>query len=269
MPTKSIIEIFQTQPKAVLDLVAALQIPGPHQTDPHAIRRFLYPGDNDADRRWNDYLDTAESLGLVTREPLVGVALGNLDEKSFGRLLRHRFRDEERAKGTNALIYVAYRAALEIEPELTGGTPTRSIIDGAEAYATQVLGSSQQRRFGEDNLRIWRRWISAAGLGFMARGRSQDVFVICPVIAIKDELETWSEGIGEPMPMADFIDTLDSVPLIPENFARDARLPTGTASALKILDDEGLLRLHNFPDSRRRWAVPGRPVPVSHIEVTP
>jgi hypothetical protein len=263
MPAKSIINQFQTQPKAVLDLVAALQALGGGQAEPQAVRRFLYPGANDARDRWNEYLETAESLGLATREPLAATVEEELDERAFGRLLRRRLREEERTLGANTLVYIAYRAALGLEPEINGGTPARAIMDSAEANAARLMGASQQRRYDQDKMDRWRRWITAAGLGFTM---PPNAFVICPAVALRDELETWAGGDGE-LALGDFIAALNDIPLLSEDPGRGETLPVGAAAALQILEEEGALRLVYHSDARRQWRLPGRAVAVTHVEV--
>jgi|GEM_PF-3547554 len=264
MPTKSIINLFQTQPKAVQDLVSALQVMPTRPIEPREVRGFLYPSANDSRDRWNEYVDAGESVGLLTRDPLEATTRETLDDETYGRLLRQRFRDEELRGDTNALVYLAYRAALSIQPDQEGGTPTGVITDRAEALATRALGPSTVRRYDSDKVRRWRAWITAAGLGFP--GNRATTFVICPVIALRDELAKRLDIPAE-LPVDDFLTAFDSLPLIAGETGDADTLPVGTGIALRILEETGLLQLTYRPDSRRHWRLADRAAPISHVGV--
>ena len=264
MPTQSIINQFRTVPKGVQDLVGALQASLEGQADAAGIRSFLYPAQNDSRERWNEYIDAAESLGLVTRDPLETNVTDDLDEQAFGRTLRRRFREEERSLDTNALVYIAYRAALELETDISGGVPN-TLIDRAELRATQLLGPSPQRRYDGPKMERWRRWVAAAGLGFDPQPTSASVFVVCPVVALFDELDQCPTG--SEIAVSDFITLMDVIPMLPTDANIGDTLPIGPAAALLLLEERGALRLAYHADARREWHLPGRPAAVTHVEV--
>ncbi len=262
MATKPVINLLFADPKAVQDLIAALQLLG-EEASPERIRRVLYPAANDARDRWLEYLDAAESLNLITRDPLRTEVSGKLDDANFGRLLRQRFRAEERDRDTNSLVYIAYRAALELAPDQDGGTSTNRLAEQAERRASEILGASPQNRYDSSKVQRWRRWINAAGLGF--RGPVPNTFVISPVIALRDEILN-SLSISGEVPLSEFFDAFDTVPLSPNADLRDETLPIGIGAALRALEDEAVIRLTYSPDARRQWRIAGRLTTITHVE---
>ena len=268
MSAKPLLNMLMTTPGAVQNLVQGLQMVRKQDLDITLLRMALYPPDHDTERRWDQVLDAAEALGLLANDRESVQIDGELTNKVFGRVLRECFRAEELDLGPNSLLYIAYRAALELPPASDGGTATAEIIDRAEDLAFGLLGATDLRRFQEDKMRPWRWWMTAAGLGFPVQrvGTKQNVYVICPVAALRDELFELDLQDDE-LPLADFFVMMENVPLWPLGDQRGLDLPVGTGAALRILDREGVLKLIYRSDARREWRIPGRPAAVTHVSV--
>lgn len=265
MALVSIINQFQTTPKAVFDLCAAIGNSERELTMEESVRSFLYPKDNDSAERFKEYLSTAESLGIVDSGSVAKQFTDAPDQANFARLIRRAFKQAEIVKGPNSLVYLAYRAALATTPRATGGLPP-AFIDTAETFAETALGPTEQRRFTPDKITRWRAWVSAAGLAFSPPQRQRgSLFVVCPVLAISDELETLPKE--KSMTVSEFFDSMVDIPLVanPEN--PDRVLPDGTSAALSILETRGRLMLSTTPDAAQEWHLSGRAALVTHVEV--
>lgn len=271
MATRPLLRMMMTRPAAVLNLAAALQIAAREGVDPSLLHGMLHPSAGDDDTRWSQLLAAGEVMGIIDTEPLSTPVEQDFDDRLFGQLVRRRLREEERALDTNSLIYIAYRASLGIQPGFDGGVPTPELMDRAEELADSILGPHTLRRYQRDRLRPWRWWITAAGLGFqlpLVGAHHRDVYVVCPIVALRDELEMADIGTEE-MALADFVERFDNIPLMPKDELGRGQIPHATGAAFHVLEAEGVLELRYRTDAPREWSIPGRPSPVTHVVVHP
>jgi len=127
-------------------------------------------------------------------------------------------------------------------------------LDNWDQLANSI--SDEHYTFNEENVLGWRWWASFLGLGYL----HATTFIPNLAVRIKDGLYTGDDfPLSTELPAEIFVKKLEG--LCPESRAsrRERALGLGVSNGLRILAQQGLLKINNQPDAER-WSL-------HHIEV--
>lgn len=250
-----LLNLIRARPTSVHNLVVATAVLG-GDVDEESLRELIYVEPPEA-THWRDTVQAAILLGFLDEHDgrLRARCETGAWPRTFSRQLRMAFGHAEQEGGDDAILYRVYRAALRCSFSDQGVVRDQELVDA-------VLREEGPGEFNTTKARVWREWMTAAGLGH-AVGAG---FAPVPASALEDVCD---DHRGVTYVLRDFFTVAsEEVPLLPREGAELRELPPGPALALITLRDDGVVELRLENDAPDRWSLPNHP-DVSHVDILP